>query len=202
LLLGSVYVKFKPTFYLTVAKEQNTDISALVTQAQKGDTQAFGQVYDAMVKPIYRYIYYRVDPQIAEDLTEETFLKAWQNLQKYKKGETPFSSWIFKIAHNLVCDYYRKNETHMEVDENMADPQDHMSPERTLTVKIDQIRLRKAINKLPEKFQQVILLKYINDLDNTTIAKTVGKTEGAVRIIQFRALKQLKTILTEKPKDF
>jgi RNA polymerase sigma-70 factor (ECF subfamily) len=142
-----------------MAKEQIPDLSALVVRAQKGDTEAFGQIYDALVKPVYRYIYYRVDAQIAEDLTEETFLKVWQNLKKYKKGKHPFSSWVFKIAHNLVCDYYRKHQTTSEIDENIPDPQDTMHPERKITIKFTQIQLRKAITKLPENFQQVIILK-------------------------------------------
>lgn len=185
-----------------MTKESIPDLSALVALAQKGDTEAFGQVYDALVKPVYRYIYYRVDPQIAEDLTEETFLKVWQNLKKYKRGKNPFSSWVFKIAHNLVCDYYRKNETTSEIDENIADTQEHLSPEHTITIKFTQIQLRTAIKKLPENSQQVIILKYINELDNNEIAKSIGKSEGAIRIIQFRALKQLRSILEEKKQDF
>lgn len=183
-------------------KEQIPDISALVARAQRGDTEAFGEIYDALVKPVYRYIYYRVDAQIAEDLTEETFLKTWQNLKKYKKGKHPFSSWVFKIAHNLVCDYYRKNESTSEIDENIPDPQENISPERQITIQFTQIQLKKAIKKLPENSQQVIILKYINELDNQEIAKTIGKSEGAVRTIQFRALQQLRSILEEKRQDF
>ena len=185
-----------------MSKEQTPDISALVKLSQKGDTEAFGKIYDELVKPVYRYIYYRVDPQIAEDLTEETFLKVWQNLKKYKQGKHPFSSWVFKIAHNLVCDYYRKNEVISEIDENTADPKENFHPEHTITIKFNQIQLRKAIKKLPENSQQVIILKYINELDNNEIAKTIGKSEGAIRTIQFRALKQLRSILEEKKQDF
>jgi len=185
-----------------VPKEQIPDLSALVARAQKGDTEAFGQIYDALVKPVYRYIYYRVDAQIAEDLTEETFLKVWQNLKKYKKGKHPFSSWVFKIAHNLVCDYYRKHQSTSEIDENIPAPQDSLHPEQKITVKFTQIQLRKAIKKLPENSQQVIILKYINELDNQSIAKTIGKSEGAIRTIQFRALQQLRSILEEKGQDF
>lgn len=183
-------------------KDKIPDLKALVAQAQKGDTDAFSKIYDNLVKPIYRYIYYRVDKGIAEDLTEETFLKAWQNLKKYKKGKTPFSSWIFRIAHNLVCDYYRKNQTVSEIDENIADPQERKSPKMQVNIKLNQLKLRKAIKKLPDNYQQVIILKYINELDNPDIAKTINKSEGAVRTLQFRALKQLRTILSEKKQDF
>ena len=185
-----------------MTKESIPDLSALVAQAQKGDTEAFGGIYDALVKPVYRYIYYRVSPQIAEDLTEETFLKVWQNLKKYKKGKHPFSSWVFKIAHNLVCDYYRKNQSTSETDENTPDPHDTLDPKHKITIKFTQIHLKKAIKKLPENYQQIIILKYINEFDNNSIAKTIGKTEGAVRTLQFRALKQLRSILEEKKQDF
>jgi len=185
-----------------VPKEQIPDLSALVTRAQKGDTQAFGDIYDALVKPVYRYIYYRVDSQVAEDLTEETFLKVWQNLKKYKKGAHPFSSWVFKIAHNLVCDYYRKEQPVSEIDENTPNPEGSLNPERRITIKFTQIQLRKAIKKLPENSQQVIILKYINEMDNELIAQTTGKSEGAIRTIQFRALQQLRSILEEKQQDF
>jgi len=183
-------------------KDTTKDLGHLVDLAQKGDTEAFGKIYDALVKPVYRYIYYRVDQHIAEDLTEETFLKVWQNLSKYKTGKHPFSAWVFRIAHNLVCDYYRKNETSAEIDENLADTKHDASPTYQLNLKLNEVKLRKAINKLPENYQQVILLKYINEEENNIIAEVIGKSEGAVRTLQFRALEKLRSILEEKREDF
>ncbi len=184
-----------------MAQEQIPDLSKWVEMAQGGDSQAFAQVYDALVKPIYRYIYYRVEDSIAEDLTEETFLKIWQNLGKYKKGTTPFASWAFRIAHNLVVDYYRKNQSTDEISEELPDPHDHSAPDRQANLKLTQVRLRKIIRKLPDNYQQVIILKYINDLDNRQIAEATGKTEGAVRIIQFRALEQLRGLMSAEKDD-
>jgi RNA polymerase sigma-70 factor (ECF subfamily) len=183
-------------------KDPAKNLGPLVDLAKKGDTEAFGEIYDALVKPVYRYIYYRVDKHIAEDLTEETFLKAWKNLSKYKAGKHPFSSWVFRIAHNLVCDYYRKHEKSTEIDENLADTKLDASPSYKLNLKLNEVRLRKAINKLPENYQQVILLKYINEEDNAIIAKVIGKSEGAVRTLQFRALEKLRGLLEEKREDF
>lgn len=171
-------------------------------RAQKGDAEAFGGIYDELVKPIYRYIYYRVEPQIAEDLTEETFLKAWKALPKYKKTKHPFSAWVFRIAHNLVCDYYRKNKTTSEIDENVADENRSSSPKEQVNLKLNQVKLHKAIKKLPENYQQVIILKYINEEENPAIAKIIGKSEGAVRTLQFRALEKLRGLLSEKKEDF
>jgi RNA polymerase sigma-70 factor, ECF subfamily len=183
-------------------KNPTTDLGKLVELAKKGDTEAFGKIYDALVKPVYRYIYYRVSPQIAEDLTEEAFLKAWQNLSKYKSGATPFSAWVFRIAHNLVCDHYRKNEVSSEIDENLADTKTDAMPSYHLNVRLNQVKLRQAINSLPENYQQVILLKYINEEENDVIAQVIGKSEGAVRTLQFRALEKLRSLLEEKREDF
>jgi RNA polymerase sigma-70 factor (ECF subfamily) len=165
--------------------------------SQRGDAEAFALVYDELVKPVYRYIYYRVEDEIAEDLTEDTFFKVWQNLKKYKKGKHPFSSWVFKIAHNLVVDHYRRNKTTEEIDEGMADPSDNINPAKQTDIKLTNIRLRKIIRKLPDNYQQVIILKYINEFDNKEIADAIGKSEGAVRTIQFRALEKLKSLIGE-----
>lgn len=173
------------------------DITALVERAQAGDQEAFVGIYDALVKPVYRYIYYRVDSAIAEDLTEDTFLKVWQNLRKYKKKKNPFSSWVFRIAHNLVVDYYRKHKTTEEITDRIADPQENANPHRHTELKVNQIRLRKVVKKLPDNYQQVIVLKYINELDNKEIASTMGKSEGSIRTIQFRALEKLRELLDD-----
>jgi len=183
-------------------KNSKKDLGPLVELAQKGDTEAFGRVYDELVKPVYRYIFYRVDKNIAEDLTEETFLKAWKNLSKYKKGKYPFSAWIFRIAHNLVVDHYRKFESSTEINEEYTDTKLHASPSYQVNLRLNELKLKSAINKLPENYQQVILLKYINEEDNGTIAKVIGKTEGAVRTLQFRALEKLRIILDKKKEDF
>jgi RNA polymerase sigma-70 factor (ECF subfamily) len=183
-------------------KEPKIDLASLVEKAQKGDTEAFGAIYDELVKPVYRYVYYRVDKHIAEDLTEETFLKVWQNLSKYKAGKHPFSAWVFRIAHNLVIDHYRKNEESAEISEEYMDEKAEALPSHNINVRLNEVKLRKAIKELPENYQQIILLKYINEEDNATIAEVIGKSEGAVRTLQFRALEKLRIILDKKRQDF
>ncbi|MBN2306796.1 sigma-70 family RNA polymerase sigma factor [Candidatus Peregrinibacteria bacterium] len=183
-------------------KDPAKELGPLVILAKQGDTEAFGKIYDILVKPVYRYIYYRVDKHIAEDLTEETFLKVWQNLTKYKAGKHPFSAWVFKIAHNLICDHYRKNEASFEMDENIADTKLDASPSHQINIKLNEVRLKRAIKQLPENYQQIIVLKYINEEENAVIAKVIGKSEGAVRTLQFRALEKLRGLLEEKREDF
>ena len=182
-------------------KQQKINLDELVQQAQEGDTQAFGTIYDELVKPVYRYIFYRVEESIAEDLTEDTFLKVWQNLKSYKKTKYPFSSWVFRIAHNLVVDYYRKNHLTEEIDINTPDTAKTNNPQHEISIKLTQIRLKKVIRHLPDNYQQVIILKYVNDLDNKEISATIGKSEATVRTIQFRALEKLRSMLTNEDKE-
>ena len=196
-------VLLSPLFiFLSVTKKESVNLEVLVEKCKKGDTQAFTGIYDELVKPIYRYIYYRVEPQIAEDLTEETFIKVWENLKQYKKGSNQFSAWVFRIAHNLVCDYYRKNEETVEIHDNIPDDKTAFHPKEQISVKLTKVQLRNLIKKLPMNYQEVIVLKYINDFDNPAIAKMIGKTEGAVRTLQFRALQQLRSFIGENAQDF
>lgn len=177
---------------------EKLDIDQLVELSKAGDSQAFGQIYDELVKPVYRYIYYRVAQEVAEDLTEEAFFKAWQNLKKYKKGKHPFSSWLFRIAHNLVVDHYRKNQPVEEIDERTPVEGRAYDPKSQAQIKLTQVRIRKVIRKLPENYQQVIILRYINEMDHSEIARITGKSEGAVRTLQTRALDKLRVLLADE----
>jgi len=181
---------------------KKVEMDKLVVRAQSGDTVAFGEIYDELVKPVYRYVFYRVEDAIAEDITEETFLRVWQNLKKYKKGKHPFSSWVFKIAHNLVVDYYRKNKSTEEISDHIADPHEDRNPENQTAIKLTNVRLRKVIRRLPDNYQEVIILKYINELDNKEVAASIGKSEGAVRTLQFRALEQLRNLMEQDRGDY
>lgn len=178
-----------------MSKENQKQIDGWVLKAQDGDAQAFAQLYDELVKPVYRYLYYRVEQPIAEDLTEETFLKVWQALPNYKPGKAPFESWVFKIAHNLMVDHFRKHQPIDELPEDISNSEDRAHPVKVTELKIDQVRVRKAIRSLPVNYQEVIVLKYINELENPEISQVLGKSEGSIRTIQFRALKKLKLLL-------
>ena len=183
-------------------KKKNTELDELVLKAQKGDSDAFGKIYDELVKPVYRYIFYRVEKEVAEDLTEDVFFKVWENLNKYKKGKHPFTSWVFRIAHNLVVDYYRKNKQYDEIDENIVDDRDSADPEKTTNIKLTNITLRKVIKKLPDNYREVIILKYVNELDNTEISSALNKSESSIRTIQFRALEKLRGMIGKKDELF
>jgi RNA polymerase sigma-70 factor (ECF subfamily) len=179
-------------------KNHQKEIEKLVELSQEGDANAFAQIYDFLVQPIYRYIYFKVDKSEALDLTEALFLKAWENIQSYKKEKSgSFSAWLFRIAHNLVVDHYRLRKEFVPLDYTMADEKKDSDPVFLLERQLSHEFLREAIAKINKKYQQIIILKYINELDNEIIAKIMKKSEGSIRILKFRALKALKRALEE-----
>lgn len=179
-------------------KLTDEQIEELVQKSQKGDADAFGQIYDTFITPIYRYVYYKVKNEDVEDIVETLFLKAWENINKYtKRKNTTFRSWIFRIAHNLVVDHYRLTREHASLDPRLSDTKRESNPITVTTQSLNNQHLKKALSKIKKNYQQIILLKYINELSNEEISKILKKSEGSVRILQFRALKSLKQILTE-----
>lgn len=174
------------------------EIEALVVKSQKGDQEAFAKIYDTYVTPIYRYIFYKVKAEDVEDLTEILFLKAWENVRKYKKRKnTTFKSWLFRIAHNLVVDHYRLNREHSSLNPFISDTKKEADPMRLTQDSLNNDKLKLAISKLKKNYQQILILKFINDLSNTEISEILKKSEGSVRILQFRALRALKAELTD-----
>lgn len=173
-------------------------VESLVINSQNGDADAFGKLYDIFLQPIYRYVYYRAGKEEAEDLTELIFLKTWEHIRKYKRGKYSFSSWIFRIAHNVVVDYYRGNKKEEELPEELEDNRkDNQADTHTRRLLTNEI-LTFALKELKDQYRQIIILKYINELSNEEIADILGKSQTALRILQFRALRQLKNILTDK----
>ncbi len=170
-------------------------------KAIKNDPQAFGRLYDMHVDRVYRHIYYRVgNTADAEDLTQQVFLKAWQAIGRYKKTKSPFVAWLIKISHNLVIDFYRSKKTEAYIDFDIRDTKPDTDPAHMAVTRFNQQEMRQAINKLHGDQQQVILMRFIEDLSYAEIAAALGKSEGAIRVILHRGLAKLGTIL-EKAKQ-
>lgn len=175
-------------------------IENLVKEAQAGNTEAFGDIYDHFFDTIYRYVYFKVNEKHVEDLVGTVFIKAWGNLKRYKKT-SGFKSWIFRIAHNSVIDHYRTNKEDFELSENIADTRILHNPNITTEKKIVSEFVRNAVGKLEEKYKQIVILKFINELDNNEIAKILKTSEANVRTLQFRALKKLRKIIENTEKE-
>ncbi|OGY62447.1 MAG: hypothetical protein A2745_03175 [Candidatus Harrisonbacteria bacterium RIFCSPHIGHO2_01_FULL_44_13] len=174
-----------------------TDENNIIKQAQAGEAGAFGQLYDHYISPIYRFILLKVgNKHEAEDLCHEVFLSAWQNISGYIPRGFPFSSWLYQIARNSVIDYYRtkKNNLSLEgLDEDFV--RVSSAAEDNLDFSLNIEKVTKAIYGLAEEQQEVILLRFVEDMSHKEIAAALNKSEGAIRLVQHRAIKNLKDIL-------
>lgn len=168
-------------------------------RAAKGDQSAFGALYEQYLSAIYRYIFYRVNNEHdAEDLTERTFLKAWQYLSKKKNVEIQnFRAWIYRIAHNTVIEHYRtrKESTSIEDAYSIQDP--NPTPEAFTDLQLDKDDLARAITQLEPNMQQVIILRFINEMSHAETAEILEIKPNNARILQHRALKKLREILSK-----
>lgn len=182
----------------------NQEIEALVERARNGDADAFGEVYDHYVDQIYKYVYFRVPLGEAEDMVETIFMKAWEKLFQYKPKQKGFGAWLFRIGHNLIVDMYRgkKDKDFIELPEDTPEYRREHNPIKMTEDALHSEKLRAALSKLNKNHRQLIVLKFINELSNEEISKVLGKSEGSLRILQFRALKELKTHLEEAGLDF
>jgi RNA polymerase sigma-70 factor, ECF subfamily len=180
---------------LTEVPAQEVEES-LVTQAIEGDKSAFTRLYDLHYDRVYRHVLYRVpSSEDAEDLTQLVFLQAWRAIGRYQLTGTPFIAWLFTIAHNLVMSFYRRTKPTTPLEDDRREERSDNDPEHSAEAKFDQERIRAAITHLRPEHQQVITLRFLENLPHRDIAESLGKSEGAVRVIQHRALGELRRIL-------
>ncbi len=170
-----------------------------VDQAKSGDPEAFARLYDAYVERVTRYIYFRVSEESdTEDLVSQVFLKAWENLDRYKMGSSPFIAWLYTIARNLVIDHYRTKKDALPLEEALAFPSEMEMPDEEAQTRFDLQAMRDALQFLSSDQQQALILKYIAGLPNDSIAKIMNKQEGTIRGLQMRALQTLAKYIKEK----
>ena len=167
----------------------------LVIRAKQGDTGAFSRLYDLYFKKIYQFIFYRVNhKEIAEDLTEEVFIKAYGKISNITSSLS-FEGWMYQIARNRVIDYYRDKRQTVPLDEIENTFYYEETVIDTINLENRQKLLLETIKKLRGDQQIVLKLKFFENLENAEIAELLGKTEGAIRVIQHRALQQLQNLL-------
>ncbi len=171
----------------------------LVQRSCAGDSDAFGQLYEHLVDRVYRYIYFRVtDDQTAEDLTSKVFLKAWEHLPRFKKSESPFIAWLYRIAHNTVIDHYRTKKETVHLDEIASLPSSHPMPDEQYDSRSDAQSLRRALQRLTAPQREVVTMKLMDGMRTEEIAARLHKSPGAVRALQMRALQALAAIIQEE----
>lgn len=165
----------------------------LIIRARKGDTKAFGKIYELWVNSLYRFVYLKTkNEDVAEDLTAEVFLKAWKGLKTFTpRKDVKFSTWLFSIARNSIIDYYRVTKQTLSLDSLPEIPE--------LIENIDlypeQTRLQDALIHLKPEYRIILELRYIQDIPISKIAQKLKKKEGNIRTLTNRALKKLKEVV-------
>jgi len=171
----------------------------LIQKAVGGDASAFGELYQQNLRKIYSYVFYKVGSvSEAEDLTEQTFLKAWEAMGRFSDRGLPFSAWLYRLAHNTVIDYHRTRHDASSLDD-IVDHQDRgLGPDEKAVLRLDIAALRQAIQRLTPEQQQVVILRFVQGLNHDEVAAIMGKKAGAVRGLQHRALEALHVLLANK----
>ena len=180
--------------------QKKSDIQGLVSAAAAGDQKAYEALYNEYAPKISRFIAFRVNhKETAEDLIAEVFIKAWQSLQN-NSDISSFQSWIFTIARNKIIDHYRtrKSFTDLFELENILEYEDKIV--RAIDLDIASKEFLQVLDKLTPDQQQIIRLKFLEDLDNEEIAAVMDKSIGTVRVIQHRAITTLKKHITRSNK--
>jgi RNA polymerase sigma-70 factor (ECF subfamily) len=173
---------------------------ALVQLAQDGDGEAFGQLYDAYSDTVYRYIYYRVGSKAtAEDLTSETFLRALRRIGTFTWQGRDFGAWLVTIARNLVADHFKSSRFRLEVTTGeMLDANEvERSPEDSVLEQLSNEALLTAVRKLNPQQQECVTLRFLQGLSVAETARVMGKNEGAIKTLQYRAVRTLARLLPE-----
>ena len=177
----------------------NAEVAILVRMAQEGDTSSFGELYERFFDQIYRYVSFKTgSPSEAEDITGEVFVRMLESIHKFKWQGHPFSSWLFRIAHNLVVDHFRRNgkrnvvsldNATINVEAVAVDVDNHIDTEMSM----DEVR--KAMVGLTGLQKEVISLRFAAGLSVAETAEAVGKKENAVKALQHAGLKKLRRLL-------
>jgi RNA polymerase sigma-70 factor (ECF subfamily) len=174
--------------------EEITDSEAL-QKAAVGDEEAFGILYERYVTRIYNYIYYRTgNVYDAEDLTARVFYRAMRHIHNYNDRGLPISAWLYRIAHNLVANWHRDNSRRKEIflEDTLLGSGLNYHPEQELLISEERQRLLLIIRTLPADRQQLLILKYIENLSNAEIGQVMNRTEGAVKSLYHRTLLSLR----------
>ncbi len=171
-----------------------------LSRAAAGDKEAFGILYDRYVARIYNYVYYRTgNVHDAEDLTERVFLRALKHISNYQNRGIPFSAWLYRIAHNLVANWHRDNSRRkmMQLEERTTGTSPFTHPEFEIILDEERSALLEVIRTLPEERQQLLILKFVEQLSNAEIGQIMGRTEGAIKSLYHRTLLSLRDALNK-----
>jgi RNA polymerase sigma-70 factor (ECF subfamily) len=167
--------------------------SLLIRQAKRGDRSAFGALYERYVDPIFRYVRSRVDDDhTAEDLTEAVFLRSFEAIGTYRDRGLRYSAYLYQVARNLLIDHYRREEDALSLERAESLLADESSTDDEIIRREQAATIRRAIDRLPEEYQEIIRLRVLLEIPTAEAAEWLKRSEGATRVLLHRALKALK----------
>jgi RNA polymerase sigma-70 factor, ECF subfamily len=185
-------------FNLSELEYKEEEVLALASQ---GDRDAFGRLYEHYVERIFNYVYYRTgNSHDAEDLTARVFQRAMNHIVNYTDRGVPFSAWLYRIAHNLVANWHRDRSRKQEIplDDLPILPMKGDHPEKNLVRSQEEEALLRMIRKLPPERQNLLILKFVENMSNAEIGKIMGRSEGAVKSLYHRTLLALRDQLEDQ----
>lgn len=175
-------------------------LTALVDLARRGDAEAFGALYDHYNAAVYRFVYYRVSTSaLAEDLVSETFLRALRSMATFQWQGKEFGAWLMTIARNLIADHYKSGRTRLETATDDFSGHEGVTdgPEDEVLAGLTNEALRKALTRLPAEQQECLVLRFLNGSSIAETAAALGRSEGAVKQLQMRAVRNLAKLVPE-----
>lgn len=175
-------------------------IIALVELARGGDSDAFGMLYDHYQGSVYRFLYYRVGSQaLAEDLTSETFFRALRSMSSFRWQGKDFGAWLMTIARNLTTDHFKAGRTRLEMATEDMSPHDSATdgPENAVLATLTNEALLTALKKLPAEQQECLIMRFLQGLSIAETAKVLGRSDGAVKQLQLRGVRNLAKLMPE-----
>jgi RNA polymerase sigma-70 factor (ECF subfamily) len=182
------------------AKESTEEVRRLVERAQAGERDALEELYLLHFDRIYSYLHLSVgNRHDAEDLTTQTFLKMLESIRRFEWQTAPFSAWLFRIAHNLAMDHFRATRR-WQPEEEVPEPAGETEPsaEAAALQSIGRQSMLDLIEDLSQEQKQVLTLKFVFNLPNAEVATVLGKTEGAIKSLQHRALVSLQRQISKE----
>jgi RNA polymerase sigma-70 factor, ECF subfamily len=177
---------------------EDPEQQALLERASRADTAALGAIYDQYAAKIYAYVYHRVgQAELAEDLTAQVFMRMLEAIRGGQPWRSSFSGWLYRIAHNLVIDHYRRRSraTFVDIDEVTPLSTTDGEPSGSVQASMERETLRAALSQLTEEQAQVITLRFLEELSIAEVATIMNKNEGAIKALQYRAVLALRRIM-------
>ena len=174
-------------------------LAPIVERARRGDAEAFGRLYDHYQASVYRFIYGQTrSTPLTEDLTADTFFRALRGIEDYKLEPELFAAWLYRIARNLVIDHFKASRTRLERSDDMSRHEDIADDTDTeFMALLTRERVRAAVAELPDGQRRVIEMRFLGELSISEVADLLDNTEGAVKQLQFRGLRNLAKLMSD-----